>query len=125
MKSIHQESQCSRNGRRKAILLVDADPLLQWSVEMYLRRDFIVSKAVGIDYAVESLSNHRFDAVVLCECNDSQISEIESIARKVNPDVRIIRLVVDCRSQKTDDACELIEKPFSLERLAQLLREPE
>jgi len=105
------------------LLIVDPDALLRWSLSTYLSRWFRVYPTDSTDQAKIILDQHIIEAAVIYEDEPAHIAdEIESYARKCNAHMRIVRTVMNLPGTPADDQrTQYIEKPFRLERLAQLL----
>ncbi len=105
------------------LLVVEPDALTRWSLETYLRQWFTVHLADGLETARHLLDRYDFRAVVLSgDLPASELQEIETLARRRNPHVRLIRTVSGPLAGATPPADEvLLEKPFRLTQLADLL----
>lgn len=108
-------------GGTGALLFVDSDPLLRWSVETHFRRWFSVDSAGDAREADALLKQRCFDAVIVSASLGRQMPRLEGAARSRNPNVRIVYLVTDGRGRNEDVPVLCLEKPFRLAALADAL----
>ncbi len=107
----------------KTLLVVDADPLLQWSLAAYLGRWFEVISTDSEADACRVIEDRPVDAVVVSDDLDGGAADkIEARAFQRNPSTRIVRTITN-PSSGGSSPCETrrIEKPFRLSQLAELL----
>ncbi len=112
---------------RGQILIVDPDPLTQWSLKTYLTRWFSVDGTNSIAAALRILETRPIDALVVSdEWSPASLAALEQRAHSFNARVAIVRIVTDssgpCRPAPHHG---YLEKPFELAQLARLLGVPE
>jgi len=112
---------------RGQILIVEPDPLTQWSLKTYLEKWFAVDATGSAGGAERILETRAVDALVISdEMPGEAITQIEERAHSFNARVAIVRMITDTRK-----ACggapnlNCLEKPFELARLAGLLGIPD
>ena len=108
--------------KRRSLLLIDADPLLRWSIVTHLRKAFDIQVAGTLDEGRGLLERQRFDAVILSNgCRSKTIREVEALAKLKNEEVTIVRLTT-CREESAPKpGIEFLEKPFELASLSNAL----
>lgn len=107
---------------RRSLLLIDADPLLRWSIVTYLRKAFDMQVAKSLDEGRELLLRQRFDAVILSNgCSAKTIRELEALAKQQNEKVRIVRLTTGMEDGAKEPGIKFLEKPFELISLSKAL----
>lgn len=125
MKIQHQDIAAERGtakpSGRGRVVIVEPDSLMRWSIETYLRRWFDVRGFEDAAAADRVLASQAVDALVFSdEYPRSELEPMRAHARSANPQVRVICTVSDDGGPiGTSD--EVIEKPFALRDLAQLL----
>lgn len=108
--------------KRRFLLLIDADPLLRWSIVTYLRKAFDIHVAETLQDGRRLLMQQRFDAVVLSnEYGAKAIRELESLAKRQNEQVTIVRLITGAEEQSQEPGIQYLEKPFELAFLSNAL----
>jgi DNA-binding NtrC family response regulator len=113
--------------RRGQVLIVEPDPLTQWSLKMYLGRWFSVDSTSSIASARRILETRPVEALIVSdELPPTALVSLEQRAHSFNARVTIVRIVTD--SSKMSHAgphLGCLEKPFELAQLARLLGIPE
>ena len=122
-----QASDSREDASRGRILIVEPDPLTQWSLKTYLEKWFRVDITDSIARAQKVLDTRAVDALVVSEeLSPADLAALERRAHRSNARVGIVRTVTDsskpCRPGQ-HQGC--LEKPFALARLARLLGIPE
>lgn len=108
---------------RRSLLLIDADPLLRWSIVTHLRTAFDVEVAQTLEEGRALLARRAFDAVVLSNAYAAQaIRDLESLAKLENEEVTIVRLTTGVQEWPRERGIESLEKPFELASLSKALR---
>ena len=108
--------------KRRSLLLIDADPLLRWSIVTHLRKAFDIQLAETLDEGRGLLVRQRFDAVILSNGNRAQaIRELEALAKLQNEEVTIVRLITGAESESQELGIRYLEKPFELASLSNAL----
>jgi len=108
-------------------LIVEPDPLTQWSLKMYLGRWFRVESTNSIANARQILETRPVDALVVSdEWPPATLASLEQRAHSFNARVTIVRTVTDSgKPSRPGRHLGCLEKPFELARLARLLGIPE
>jgi DNA-binding response OmpR family regulator len=121
------ERPAPTEGRRGHVLIVEPDPLTQWSLETYLARWFAIDSTGSPVSAQRILETQPVDALVLSdELPSAALAALEQRAHSLTARVVILRTVTDSGQAPCpgpDSSC--LEKPFELVRLAELLGVPE
>jgi hypothetical protein len=112
---------------RGQILIVEPDPLTQWSLKTYLERWFRVDATNSVINAQKVLAKQPVDALIVSEdLSPTGLASLEQRAHSFNARVAIVRTITDssnpCRS---GPHLARLEKPFALASLARLLGVPE
>ncbi len=108
--------------KRRSLLLIDADPLLRWSIVTHLRTAFDIQVAETLDEGRRLLIRQRFDAVILSNgCRAKTIRELEALAKLQNEKVTIVRLTTGMEYGAQEPGIEFLEKPFELASLSNAL----
>jgi len=112
---------------RGHVLVLEPDPLTQWSLKTYLRRWFTVDGTSSVASAQRVLETHPVDALVISEeLSSTGLAYVEQCARSLNPRVAIVRTISDpSKPSRPGTHLDCLEKPFELARLARLLGVPE
>jgi DNA-binding NtrC family response regulator len=112
---------------RGRILVLEPDPLTQWSLRTYLRRWFMVDGTGSVASAQRVLETHPVDALVISEeLSSAGLAYVEQCDRSLNPRVVIVRTIADpSKPRRPGTHVDCLEKPFELARLARLLGVPE
>lgn len=107
---------------RGRVLIVEPDELLRWSMESYLRRWFEVRGVRDTGEAEHVLEAGALHALIVSDgFTRRQTESLQEHARTKNPQVRIICTVSDVPDGRHRHGDTVIEKPFQLSRLAELL----
>lgn len=107
---------------RRSLLLINADPLLRWSIVTYLRKEFDMQIAESLDEGRALLMRQRFDAVILSNgFRAKTIRELQALAKLQNEKVRIVRLTTGMEYGAKEPGIEFLEKPFELTSLSRAL----
>ena len=107
---------------RKSLLLIDADPLLRWSIETHLRSAFDIQVAETLDEGRGLLKRQRFNAVILSNGYRAKaIRELSALATLRRDDVTIVRLITDVADKSQEPGITFLEKPFELASLSNAL----
>lgn len=107
----------------RRLLLVNADPLLRWSIREYVGRQYEVVAADSKEDALEALKGSPFDAIVVSNgVSESGIRQLESTAMSRCPNVLRVRLTIGSPSDSRDPSVTLLEKPFTLSALGAALK---
>ena len=108
------------------LLIVDPDRLTRWSVEAYLSGIFDVLTAESLAAALEFLDHQAVEAVVVSDdLPDDGADTVEEQARAGNRCVTVVRTVSEpVRAHLAADPNVLLEKPFKLSVLADILGVP-
>ncbi len=107
---------------RRSLLVIDADPLLRWSIVTHFRKAFDVQVAKTLDEGRGLLERHRFDAVILSYgSRHNAIRELEALAKLQNEEVTIVRLVTGVEDEPREPGIMYLEKPFELASLSHAL----
>ena len=108
---------------RGQVLIVDSDPLTQWSLKTYLGKWFSVDSTNSITQARQILDTRPVDALVVSdEWPPAALASLEQRAHSFNARVAIVRTVTDFRKACGTGPClGCLEKPFELAHLARLL----
>ncbi len=111
----------------RTLLIVERDPLTQWSLKTYLQKWFSVRVAPSIAQATRLVNRQRFDALVIfAEPTPAAADELERRARRRNPDLAVVRMVIaPGGANRHSVRSGWIEKPFQLARVARLLGVPQ
>lgn len=120
--------EAAREPRRvRQILVVEPDPLTQWSLRTYLSKWFSIHSTGSLDSARRVLETHAVDVLVVAdELPAAAVALLEQCAHNFNARVRIVRTVADLdRPRETGPSRDYIEKPFQLADLARLLGIPD
>ncbi len=105
--------------KRRSLLLIDADPLLRWSIVTHLRKAFDIQVAETLDDGRGLLMRQRFDAVLLSNgCRVKTIQELEALAKLKNEEVTIVRLITGVEDRPQEPGIMFLEKPFELASLS-------
>lgn len=109
------------------VLVVEPDPLTQWSLRTYLSKWFSIHSTSSLDAARHVLETHPVDVLVVAdELPATALASLEECAHSFNACVRVVRTVARLDEMRGLDASfEYIEKPFQLADLARLLGIPE
>ncbi len=108
--------------KRRSLLLVDADPLLRWSIVIHLGTAFDIQIAKTHEEGRGLLMRQRFDAVILSnECRAKAIRELEVLAKLKNVEVTIVRLTTRMEDRLHEPGIQFLEKPFELASLSNAL----
>ena len=108
--------------KRRSLLLIDADPLLRWSIVTHLRTAFDIQVAETLDEGRGLLVRQRFDAVILSNGYRAKaIREFEALAKLQNEEVTIVRLITGVEDKSQEPGIEFLEKPFELASLSSAL----
>ena len=109
--------------RVRQILVVEPDPLTQWSLRTYLSKWFSIHSTGSLDSARRVLETHAVDVLVVAdELPAAAVASLEHCAHNFNACVRIVRTVADLdRPREAGPTRDYIEKPFRLADLARLL----
>lgn len=112
---------------RGQVLIVEPDPLTQWSLRMYLGKWFAVDSANSITGAQQALETRPADALVVSdELPPDALTSLERQAHRLNARITIVRTVTDpSRPGRPGPHSGCLEKPFELAQLARLLGVPE
>ena len=125
--TISKSSKPSRaqasHGRIGFLLIVEPEPLLRWSLATYLSKWFDVFPADSRDAADRILDDHRVDAAVLSDgLPPESVRALTDHVRRQHAESKIVQTVTSVRAAPPADATtKLIEKPFELARLADML----
>jgi DNA-binding response OmpR family regulator len=111
----------------RTLLVVERDPLTQWSLKTYLQKWFDVRVAPSIAQAARLVNRRRFDALVIfADPAPAAADDLERRARQRNPKLSVVRTVTAPGSGRNSSASSgWLEKPFQLARLARLLGVPD
>lgn len=111
----------------RTVLIVERDPLTQWSLKTYLQKWFNVRVAPSIAQATRIVNRKRFDALVIfAEPAPVAADELERRARRRNPNLTVVRTVIAPGGpHRQSTQSDWLEKPFQLARVARLLGVPE
>ena len=108
--------------KRRSLVLIDADPLLRWSIVTHLRKAFDIQVAETLEEGRGLLLRQRFDAVVLSNgYRATAIRELESLAKRQNEEVTIVRLITGAGDESHVPGIQFLEKPFELASLSNAL----
>jgi DNA-binding response OmpR family regulator len=112
---------------RGQILIVEPDPLTQWSLKAYLQKWFNVDGTSSTSTAQQFLEKHAVDALILSEeLPPTALAALEQRAHSFNARVAIIRTVTDSSfPRRPGSHTGYLEKPFELSQLARLLGIPD
>lgn len=112
--------------RRKTALVVEPEALLRWSVAKYLGRWFKVFAVDSAQEAAKVLDDTAVDAAVVSEdLPDRAIETIEGRLRRQKSPARVVRTATAMgNAGARSPAVLFLEKPFQLQALLRLLREP-
>jgi DNA-binding response OmpR family regulator len=104
-------------------LIVEPDPLTQWSLKTYLQQWFSVESTDSASGAERILEAHRPDALIVSDdLSPTALAALEERVRGLNPRVAIVRTVTDpSRPLRPGEHAGCLEKPFELAQLARLL----
>lgn len=109
----------------RAVLIVEPDRLLRWSLATYLNRWFTVYPLASRAEAKSFLDRHTVDAVIISDEIDEEAAtaEIERKALARNPTAKVIRIVMSANAAgaRGSGAVLAIEKPFELPAIARML----
>ena len=108
---------------RPRLLIVEPEPLLQWSLGTYLSRWFEVFVVESAATAQALLDERPADALIVSdELPDHAAEKVETWARLRNCSVAVIRTVTDSTDEPALPAnTRQLEKPFDLAQLASFL----
>jgi DNA-binding response OmpR family regulator len=108
------------------VLIVEPEPLLQWSLGTYLSQWFDVYVADGASAAQALLDEHAVTAVIVsAELPDGAAARVEAWARVHNRDVTVVRTVTCLPVPSAgEEGAYVVEKPFELAAVASLLGAP-
>ena len=111
------------DGERLRLLIVEPEPLLQWSLGTYLSKWFEVFVVDSAATAQALLDERAVDALVVSdELPDHAADKVETWARLRNCALTAVRTVTDARdATRSPSATFYLEKPFELSTLAQML----
>lgn len=111
------------DGQRLCLLIVEPEPLLQWSLGTYLSKWFEVFVVDSAATAQALLDERAVDALVVSdELPDHAADKVETWARLRNCALTAVRTVTDARAAShSPSATYCLEKPFELTELAQIL----
>jgi hypothetical protein len=125
--SAPRQREPSSRANRGQILIVDPDPLTQWSLKTYLARWFGVDSANSIAAALRILETRAVDALVVSdEWPPTGLAALEQRAHSFNARVAIVRTVTDSSKPRPPGPhLGYLEKPFELAQLARLLGVPD
>lgn len=109
------------------MLVVEPDPLTQWSLRMYLGKWFGIHATSSLDAARRVLETHPVDVLVVAdELPAPALASLEESAHSFNACVRVVRTVARLDESRDPSASfDYIEKPFQLADVARLLGVPE
>ena len=108
--------------KRRSLLLIDADPLLRWSIVTHLRTAFDIQVAETHEEGRGLLMRQRFDAVILSTgCRAKAIRELKVLAKLKNEEVTIVRLTTGMEDRLQEPGTQFLEKPFELVSLTNAL----
>ena len=116
----------SNGSPRGQILIVEPDPLTQWSLKTYLEKWFAVDVTGSAGSAERILETRAVDVLIVSdELPSSFLAALEERAHSFNAHVAIIRTITDARCAcRPGPHLSCLEKPFELARLAGLLGVP-
>jgi len=104
------------------VLVIEPDNLTRWSIQAYLCSHCRVTPVRSVRSALEMLSTCTPDMIVLSDALPSeQTTELIRHARQRNASLRIVQLVSDLHALLSEPGVIVLEKPFALARLAELL----
>ncbi|HNQ24908.1 MAG TPA: hypothetical protein PKK06_17650 [Phycisphaerae bacterium] len=109
-------------GDRPCLLIVEPEPLLQWSLGTYLSRWFEVFVVDSAATAQGLLDEHPVDLLVVSDAlPDHAADKVETWARLRNCSVTVVRTVTDlAEAAPAPPGTHCVEKPFELSTLAAL-----
>lgn len=111
-------------GSAPRIMIVDGDRLTRWSLCQFLEERYDVVEADCEDTALKELAKGPFCALIIGDVMaQGQPTSVIEQARRSYPEIQIIRTISD-RQNVSNRSCPrvtVIEKPFSLEKLASVL----
>jgi DNA-binding NtrC family response regulator len=115
--------QAPSGAHRGYVLIVEPDPLTQWSLKTYLGKWFTVESTGSVDNAERILEKQPVDALIVSdELPPSDLAALEQRAHSFNARVAIVRTITDAgKALFTAPHLNCLEKPFELARLAGLL----
>ena len=109
------------------MLIVEPDPLTQWSLKMYLERWFRVDGTSSVTRAEQVLAARAVDALIVSEeLLPAALASLEQRAYDSNAQVAVVRTITDSSKPRRPGPHQgYLEKPFELAQLARLLGIPE
>ena len=109
---------------QRCVLIVEPDRLTRWSMEEYLRDKCEVASADCAAAAHRLLDTEQFNAVVIADdLPHDGADAVEQHACDRNPDIAVVRTVTHLSDDagRASSRAILLEKPFELVSLAQVL----
>ena len=108
---------------RGYVLIVEPDPLTQWSLKAYLGKWFAVESTGSVASAERILEKQPVDALIVSdELSPGELAALEQRAHSFNARVAIVRTITDAgKAERSAPHLNCLEKPFELARLAGLL----
>lgn len=107
---------------RQSLLLIDADPLLRWSIATFLHDNYDVQPADTCEEGRVLLQGRPFDAMIIANGQGKGVSDLRRLAAQRNPQVTVIRLVATQEPGTAEPGITYLEKPFALAQLSNALR---
>ena len=108
---------------RRGVLVVEPDPLTQWSLRMYLGKWFDVETVGDAEAALRTLAERRVEVLIVAE--ELSVGVLAEQIRQEGERMQVIRTVTDpARCGRLEVEEPYLEKPFELARLATMLGIP-
>jgi len=115
---------------KKSLLIVDDEKLVRWTLAKILANDEVeVVLAAGGKEAIDRIDREDFDLIITdLAMPDCSGLDILLKAREIRPGAKVIMMTGysgDAERQQVwqAGACEIIDKPFRVERVMQLVRQ--
>lgn len=109
--------------KHRTLLLVNVDPLLEWSIRQFVAGRYEVVTVVTRDQALEAIRSEELDAIVVSDgLSDSGVRQIESEALTHSPNILRIRLTIGTPDFGEESEVVFLEKPFDMTALGAALQ---
>jgi len=104
---------------RSVAVIIEDDPLTLWSLKNLLEPSFDVLAVPSIEESIICLKDPRVGVVICGSPTNGDVALLKQIAER--QDYRVIALVSDVSCALPSNVT-MIEKPFALERITDLLK---